>query len=220
MSGIFEPRFEDLPDRIPIFPLTGVLLLPRGRLPLNIFEPRYLAMIRAALATPHRLVGMVQPTEGEGDAGEPAVYRTGCAGRIVSFEETGDGRYLVELRGVARFDIALELPLDQPFRRIVPEWPRYKADLEETPSFVDHERMLGALRPYFAQQNINPDWHAIEATLDDRLVITVAMLCPFAPREKQALLEAEDTGKRAELLIGLMEMAVLAGSGTNNPQRH
>ena len=220
MSGVFEPRFEDLPDRLPIFPLTGVLLLPRGRLPLNIFESRYLAMIRAALATPQRLVGMVQPTEGAGDTGEPEVYRTGCAGRIVSFTETGDGRYLIELRGVARFDIARELPLDEPFRRIVPGWQRYPADLQETPSFVDRERMLGALRPYFAQQNINPDWHTIEATMDDRLVITVAMLCPFAPREKQALLEAEDTGKRAELLIGLMEMAVLAGSSSDNLQRH
>src|SRR5215469_1686302 len=126
----FELRFEDLPALLPIFPLTGVLLLPRGRLPLNVFEPRYLAMTQHALGH-GRLIGMIQPQEGAGDAGDPPVYRTGCAGRIVEFAETPDGRYLITLKGVARFDIASEPARQALFRQVVPDWHGWRADFEE-----------------------------------------------------------------------------------------
>jgi len=217
-SGPFDPSFDDLPERISIFPLSGVLLLPRGRLPLNVFEPRYLAMVRDALAKPLRLIGMVQPREDEGHgagiiAGEPAVYATGCAGRIVSFAETGDGRYLIELRGVARFAVAAEPPRPSPYRIVAADWSRYRGDLVETPQFVDRERLLKALKPYLDQCNIHADWRALEALADDRLVTSVAMLAPLAPQEKQALLEAADTGARAALVAGLLEMAVRANAG-------
>ena len=213
----FEPHAEELPERLPIFPLGGVLLLPRGRLPLNIFEPRYLAMVRAALAAPLRLVGMVQPKDRSHGAGvipgEPELCHVGCAGRIVSFAETADGRYLLELKGVARFTMIREVREDQPYRVAVPDWSHYRGDLEETPQFVDREKLLAALKIYFRQLNLNPDWRALEGLMDDRLVTTVAMLAPFAPQEKQALLEAADTTLRAELLTGLIEMAVKANAG-------
>jgi hypothetical protein len=214
----FEPRFEELPERIPIFPLTAVLLLPRGRLPLNIFEPRYLAMVRDVLATPLRLVGMVQPKADEGFGaglipGEPELCRVGCAGRIVSFAETNDGRYLIELKGAARFAIAGEPSHDARYRIATADWSRYRGDFGEAPQFIDRERLTEMLKPYFNQLGIKADWHALEGLMDDRLVTTVAMLAPFAPQEKQALLEAIDVKARAELLIGLLEMAVRANAG-------
>jgi uncharacterized protein len=216
--GPFDPSFEELPERLALFPLSGVLLLPRGRLPLNIFEPRYLEMIRDALASPLRLIGMIQPKADEGLGagvipGEPALSRAGCAGRIVSFAETGDGRYLIELKGVARFSIRQEPPRDRPYRIVIADWAPYRADLEEQPQFIDRERVMAALKPFFAQQGVKPDWRGIEGLTDDRLVITMAMLAPFAAAEKQALLEAADTRERAEILIGLMEMAVRATAG-------
>jgi hypothetical protein len=217
-KGPFEPRFEDLPERIPIFPLGGVLLLPRGRLPLNIFEPRYLAMIRDALAAPLRLVGMVQPKTDDGhgagiNPGEPEICHVGCAGRIVSFAETGDGRYLIELKGVARFGIGAAAAHQSPYRVIAPDWSPYRGDFDETPQFIDRDKLTETLKPYFQQLGIKPDWRALDGLMDDRLVTTVSMLAPFAPQEKQALLEAADTRARAELLIGLLEMAVRANAG-------
>lgn len=214
----FEPRAEDLPERIPIFPLSGVLLLPRGRLPLNVFEPRYLAMIRDALAAPQRLVGMIQPKDDHGHGagvipGEPDVCHVGCAGRIVSFAETGDGRYLIELKGVARFAVASEFMGDQLYRTAIADWSRYRGDLGEAPQFIDRDKLIAALKPYFQHLGVNTDWRALEAMMDDRLVNTVAMLSPFAPQEKQALLEAADTKARAELLTGLIEMALRANAG-------
>jgi len=214
----FEPRAEDLPERIPIFPLSGVLLLPRGRLPLNVFEPRYLAMIRDALAAPQRLVGMIQPKDDHGHGagvipGEPDVCHVGCAGRIVSFAETGDGRYLIELKGVARFAVVSEFMGDQLYRTAIADWSRYRGDLGEAPQFIDRDKLIAALKPYFQHLGVNTDWRALEAMMDDRLVNTVAMLSPFAPQEKQALLEAADTKARAELLTGLIEMALRANAG-------
>ena len=217
-KGPFDPQFEELPERIPIFPLGGVLLLPRGRLPLNIFEPRYLAMVRDALASPLRLIGMIQPRDDEGRGagvipGEPAVAPIGCAGRIVSFAETGDGRYVIDLKGVARFRIKSEPPRQFPYRIVAVDWSPFTHDLDERPQFVDREKLMKLLKTYFAHLGVNPDWRALEALMDDRLVISVAMLAPFAPQEKQALLEAADTKERAELLIGLIEMAVRANAG-------
>src|SRR6185437_1377739 len=153
MSGSpFAPDFAQLPKALPIFPLTGVLLLPGGRLPLNIFEPRYLAMTRDALGEA-RMIGMVQPTQGHGDAGDPPVYRRGCAGRMTSWSETDDGRYLITLIGVARFDIVEELPRDDRlYRRVLADWSPYRGDLaaESAPLAVaERERLLAAIKPFF-----------------------------------------------------------------------
>jgi Lon protease-like protein len=205
----FEPRFDELPRQLPIFPLTGVLLLPRGRLPLNIFEPRYLAMIEYALAH-HRVIGMIQPQEGAGDAGDPPVYRTGCAGRIVEFGETEDGRFLVTLKGLARFDIAAEPPRETMFRLVTPDWQRWRGDLFEDDQNVERERMVAALKPYFDKQGINADAEILTSAPIEHLVNSLSMACSFTPREKQALLEAQHTRERAEILTALVEMSVAA----------
>src|SRR5262245_57913391 len=198
-----------LPAIIPIFPLTGVLLLPRGRLPLNIFEPRYLAMTRDALAG-ERLIGMVQPNDPRVVGDNPPVYPTGCAGRITSFSETDDGRFLITLTGVSRFRIREELPLLEGYRRIVPAWSEFAGDLEDGPEpDFDRQRLLRGLRGYFQQHQISADWNAIGSVPGERLVTSVAMICPFEPREKQALLEASDIDERARMLTAIVEMAVL-----------
>jgi Lon protease-like protein len=213
MSDQPGPRNEvALPDILPVFPLTGVLLLPRGRLPLNIFEPRYLAMTRDALGGA-RLVGMVQPSEpqddGRGGGGlNPPVYPVGCAGRITQFSETDDGRYLITLTGISRFRIKEELPILDGYRRVVPDWQPFAHDRERSgkPEF-DRERLIRGLKSYFAQRQIQADFEAIEKAPGEYLVTSLAMACPFAPSEKQALLEAADPDERARLLTTLVEMA-------------
>jgi Lon protease-like protein len=202
-------RSSGLPGILPIFPLPGVLLLPRGRLPLNIFEPRYLAMTRDALAG-ERLIGMVQPTDPRVVGDNPPVYPTGCAGRITSFSETDDGRFLITLTGISRFHVREELPLLQGYRRVVPEWREFAHDLEseDQPGF-DRDRLLRGLRSYFQHHKIEADWDAITAVPGERLVTSIAMICPFEPNEKQALLEAPDLDERARLLMAIVEMAAL-----------
>ena len=198
-----------LPSMLPIFPLTGELLLPRGRLPLNIFEPRYLAMTRDALAG-ERLIGMVQPSDPQAAGDNPPVYPTGCAGRITSFSETDDGRFLITLTGISRFHIREELPLLEGYRRVVPDWRDFARDLagDDEPGF-DRERLLRGLRAYFQHHRIEADWDAITSVPGERLVTSIAMICPFEPSEKQALLEAPDLGERAQLLTAIVEMAAL-----------
>jgi len=198
-----------LPSILPIFPLSGVLLLPRGRLPLNIFEPRYLAMTRDALAG-ERMIGMVQPSDPRVVAENPPVYPTGCAGRITSFSETDDGRFLITLTGISRFRIREELPLLEGYRRVVPEWRAYAGDLsaDDEPGF-DRDRLLRGLKAYFQHHRIEADWDAITSVPGERLVTSIAMICPFEPSEKQALLEAPDLDERARLLTAIVEMAAL-----------
>jgi Lon protease-like protein len=209
-----EPDRAALPDTLPIFPLTGVLLLPRGRLPLNIFEPRYLAMTRDALGG-ERLIGMVQPSEPQrdnrgGGAINPPVYPIGCAGRITAFSETDDGRYLLTLTGVSRFRIRDELPLLSGYRRIVAEWQPFARDVDTpTGTEFDRDRFIRGLKGFFTQRQISADWEAIEKAAGEHLINSIAMLCPFAPSEKQALLEAPDLDERARLLIALVEMAAV-----------
>ena len=206
----------DLPGVIPVFPLAGVLLLPHGRLPLNIFEPRYLAMTLDALATPSRLIGMIQPTEPEAPGRPPNLYDTGCAGRIASFSETDDGRYLITLAGVCRFKIAEEVAMHNGYRRVVPRFAPFSGDLAQEANYaLDRERLGKALKRYFAANSIAADWRSMSDASDDRLVTTLAMICPFEPREKQALLETPEAGERARLLIALLEMAA-AGGGQDN----
>lgn len=210
MGGHFDTRFEDLPVVLPIFPLAGALLLPHGRLPLNIFEPRYLNMTIDALAH-GRMIGMVQPTNPDADASpHPEVYPTGCAGRISSFAETDDGRLLITLTGACRFRIASEIEGVRGYRRAVADYAPFRDDLvEDQPEDgIDRERMLAGLRPYLRLHSLNVNWEVIEGAPTLALVTSVAMLCPFAPTEKQALLEAPDLRRRAEVMCALMEMAV------------
>jgi len=205
----FEPSFEDLPGSLPVFPLSGVLLLPRARLPLNIFEPRYLAMTRAALATPTRLIGMVQPVDPEAGR-NPPIFEHGCAGRIVSFSEAEDGRYLITLAGVSRFAIRQELDEDSGgFRVVAADWERYRHDLTPEDASFDRRRLVEGLKAYFRRHGISADWGTIEKTPCERLVNSLSMICPFEPNEKQGLLQAPTLEERARMLTALVEMAVL-----------
>jgi Lon protease-like protein len=211
-------KIDDLPAELPIFPLTGVLLLPRGRLPLNIFEPRYLAMFDDAMGG-SRMIGMIQPSSAKDDPfGAPVpveLFRVGCAGRITSFNETGDGRYLVALDGIARFSVAEELPMQRGYRRVVPNWRPYAADLAEENSNFDRQRLIDLLQAYFKHLELTANWDAIGEAPDERLLTSLAMLCPFEPSEKQALLEADCLSERARLMMTLLEIAI-AGNGEND----
>jgi Lon protease-like protein len=197
-----------IPTRFPIFPLPGAILLPGGNLPLNIFEPRYLQMTRDAMRT-DRVIGMMQPCD---DAlGEhPAVYQVGCAGRITSFAETQDGRYLITLTGLCRYDLLEELAVTTTYRQVIASFDRWKHDLAQ-PSPSDRVRptLTAALRAYFDVKDISADWAQIEAAPLAGLITSLAMICPFEPCEKQALLEADGAEERAEVLIALLQMGAL-----------
>jgi Lon protease-like protein len=209
-----EPTFEDLPAELPVFPLSGVLLLPRGKLPLRIFEKRYLAMTQDALGAPQRLIGMVQPLEKSDTQRNPPIYKVGCAGRITSFSETDEGQYLITLTGVCRFAITGELELVRGYRRVTASWDAFAGDFGEPAVVeVDRTKLLGSLKDYFKLHGIAANWEAIEQTPDDRLVTSLAMICPFEPSEKQALLEAGDLSARAQLMTTLIEMALLEHKG-------
>ncbi len=213
MSGRPAPLvLRDLPPVIPVFPLTGVLLLPRGRLPLNIFEPRYLAMVRDALAA-ERLIGMIQPRNPEPTA-LPALYPVGCLGRISAFSETDDGRFLVTLSGVCRFRVTAELGLATPYRQVAPHFDSFAADLdpEAVDEAFDRPALTAALRAYLDLHGMSADWHAVDQAGAEALVNTLAMTCPFDPAEKQALLEAPTIAARAETMIALIRMAVAANA--------
>jgi uncharacterized protein len=216
-----EAHSGDLPAILPIFPLTGVLLLPRARLPLNIFEPRYLAMTSDALGGA-RMIGMVQPSDPHASlAGNPPVFPVGCAGRITAFAETDDGRYLITLTGVSRFRIREELDLMRGYRRVAPDWDAFAGDrVEEGEDGFDRDRLVQGLKSYFRQHRIETDWDVIGRAPADRLVATIAMTCPFEPGEKQALLEAKDLKARAALLTTIVEMALLNRAPEGGGSRH
>lgn len=195
----------DLPNLLAVFPLEGVLLLPRANLPLNIFEPRYLAMIDDALRRDHRLIGMVQPRNSQ--SAQPSLYEMGCAGRITSFSETEDGRYLIALTGICRFRIRAEVESFAPFRRIEPHW--LTGDLNPITSVLpERSGFLVRLRRYFEQKQLAGDWSEIERASDEVLINALSMLLPFTPSEKQMLLEAPDLVARfhaVDALIGFGE---------------
>ncbi len=223
MTVRFTFKTDDLPTDIPIFPLDGAVLLPRGHLPLNIFEPRYLAMIDHALRT-DRMIGMVQPSPalpGGSVVGGRPLAATGCAGRITGFEETEDGRYMVVLTGVCRFGLGSELPLLNGFRRIVPDWLAYQHDLLPPSELSDQVRraILDNLARYFTQQQIEVDWHMIQHASSTRLITCLAMICPFTPAEKQALLEATDCTTRATLFLTMLEMACAASDNGSDTKQ-
>jgi Lon protease-like protein len=200
----------DLARRLKIFPLPGALLLPHAELPLNIFEPRYLAMIEDALAG-DRLIGMIQPDHDDADlAGAPALKQVGCVGRITSFAETPDGRILVTLSGICRFAVVKELATDRPYREVEASYADFADDLADTEGDegVDRSSLLKVFRDYLAANDMSADWDQVKAASTEALVNTLAVLAPYAPRDKQALLEAKDLKQRADVLIALTEMAL------------
>ncbi len=200
--------FADLPNTIPIFPLQGVLLLPGGQLPLNIFEPRYRAMIEDAMSG-NRLIGMIQPRIKEriAPADRPEIYQTGCAGKITSFSETGDGRYIIDLAGLGRFAIKRELPLMRGYRRVEADWAPYAEDFNAAASATaDRAALLDAFKGFLARNNYDADWPAVEKLSTFDLINALAASFPFAPPEKQALLEAPGAEERARTLTMLFAM--------------
>lgn len=201
----------DLPDILALFPLPGAILLPRARLPLHIFEPRYLAMVDDALKTDHRLIGMIQPL-GEG------LHAVGCAGRITALNETDDGRYMVTLSGVSRFSIREEVTGFQPYRRAHPDWESWSADrgaVAADPG-LDRTALLSELERYLRQRQLGMEPDALKGVEDEIMVNALAMICPFAPEEKQALLEARDLAARREVLEALLRFAT-AAAGEEGP---
>lgn len=202
----FEQTFETLPPEIAVFPLPGVILLPRVQLPLNIFEPRYLAMIEFALSS-SRLIGMIQPKP---PGANDALFMTGCAGRISSFSETDDGRYLITLKGVCRFNVAEELPLsNRGFRRIRADWQPFCGDFSgDTGTEICRDSMMATLRAYLDKMDMFCDkWEAIRHIDCERLISTLSVVCPFSCEEKQALLEAKTLPDRVRILTALLEIA-------------
>jgi hypothetical protein len=203
-----------LPALLPIFPLSGVLLLPDGKLPLNIFEPRYLDMVRDAMAG-DRMIGMVQPVRADDSSAAPKVYQIGGAGRITTFKETDDDRLLITLTGVSRFAIAEELDTTTHYRQVVADWQPFDGDRQhqaDAPG-VDRARLLMALRAYLELEQIPAEWDAIAKAATGPLITSLAMICPFGASEKQALLEAPDLLERSRILTALVEMALLQRAG-------
>ncbi len=208
-----HPGTGNLPSEFAVFPLTGALLLPRGKLPLNIFEPRYRAMTEDSLGS-GRMFGMIQPDPALAETNTgPALYRVGCLGRLSSFSEAEDGRYLITLTGVIRFTIAEELAMVGGYRRVRGDFTSHRVDLKPSSLSLGgpmRERLLSALRRYFTRHGFDANWDAVNGMEDDMLVITLSMVCPFEPVEKQALLEAETNAERAGTLLALLEMGALA----------
>ena len=235
-GGIFDLEFDQLPMRIPIFPLPSALLLPGGQLPLNIFEPRYLAMVTHALATPTRLIGMVQPLDhyAGGDSANDdganndganndgvnndgaGLFETGCAGRLSFFQESDDGRFVIALNGVCRFH-RLRQELDpNGFLVADVDWQPFANDLRIDVSSLDRDPLIKVMKRYFDMKGFETDWTQIENSDNHQLLATLSMICPFEVAEKQALLEADSMAKRADLLIAMMEMALHDETGGND----
>lgn len=207
----------DLPEVIALFPLPGALLLPRGRLPLHIFEPRYLAMLDDTLKTRERLIGLIQPRPAP--EGQRRLAAIGCAGRVTSFNETEDGRYMIALSGISRFRLGREVGGFTPYIRAEVEWSDFARDLggAEEDALIDRDHFLGLLGRFFAARKLSTDWEGLQDAPDEMLINSLAMLMPFEPEEKQALLEAPTLANRRETLQVLMEFA-LRGDGEGQLQ--
>jgi uncharacterized protein len=210
-------NFDDLPSSLPVFPLTGAVLLPRGELPLNVFEPRYLAMVDTVISGA-RLIGMIQPTEHEDRALTPKLSAVGCAGRITSYKENDDGRYLIVLTGICRFRVAEELSVTTPFRQVRPDYSPFAVDLHsDGMADFPRERLMIALKDYLSHRELKADWRSVMSAPAEALVNALAMLCPFDPAEKQALLEAISWPDRVDTLMALLEMARAPDTGSSRP---
>jgi hypothetical protein len=199
----------DLPENIPVFPLAGALLLPRGQLPLNIFEPRYLEMIDDSLRDGHRLIGMIQPDPAHpGSEDKPTLFKVGCVGRITQIAESGDGRYLLQLTGVARFRVEQELKVATAYRQCRVTYQPFADDFiaRKGEEAVDRKAVLEALTSFLKANNLKTDWHGVESAPNEALVNALAMMSPYGVAEKQALLEAPDLKTRADMLIAMTEI--------------
>jgi uncharacterized protein len=208
MNAVYDGP-GDVADVIPIFPLPGALLLPRGQMPLNIFEPRYLAMIDDAMRLGHRLIGMIQPdTAHPGSEQKPNLFKIGCVGRITQIAETGDGRYLIQLTGIARFRIEEELSVATPYRQCRVAYVPFADDFvaRKGEDEVDRESLLRALTDFLKANDLKADWEGIENAPNEALVNALAMMSPYGAAEKQALLEAPDLKTRAEILVAMTEI--------------
>lgn len=210
----------ELPQIIPVFPLPGALLLPRGQMPLNIFEPRYLAMIDDALRDGHRLVGMIQPDVAHSDnADKPKLFSVGCVGRITQFAEAGDGRYILELTGVSRFKVVAEQSVLTQYRQCQVDYFPFIDDFtaRKGEEEVDREALIEVLRDFLKANNLKVDWDGVESAPNEALVNALAMMSPYGPPEKQAMLEAPDLKTRAEILIAVTEMDLAKKRTSGDP---
>lgn len=209
----------DLPEVIPVFPLPGALLLPRGQMPLNIFEPRYLAMIDDSLRDGHRLIGMIQPDVAHAKSSPPPLFKVGCAGRITQLAESGDGRYLIELTGVARFRVEEELTVATLYRQCRVTYAPFADDFiaRKGEQAVDRDALLTALRDFLKANDLKADWDGIEQAPNEALVNALSMMSPYGAAEKQALLEAPDLKSRAEILIAITEIELAKKNTEGEP---
>ena len=204
---------DTLATTIPVFPLSGALLLPRGELPLHVFEQRYRDMVRDS-ASSHGLIGMIQPVEAEWTVERPDLYGIGCVGRMAGLRESDDGRYYLTLAGLCRYKIVEELPMTHEYREVVADYEGYLPDLDPSPpSGTDRGELLSILKNYLDARDLDRDWSQINDVEDETLINALAMMCPFDPREKQALLEAPGLAERAEVLMALFKMGGLAAGG-------
>lgn len=209
----YNTKFSDLPDVLPIFPLEGVLLLPGGQLPLNIFEERYLAMIDQAMAS-DRLIGMVQPALGHDDNSLKSkrvqgLQSIGCVGKIIQFQHLPDGRYFILLKGLWRFEIQEELPQQSGFRRIIPQWQNFADDMTMPNCLdIDRTKLNTIMEDYLKKHEIDIDCSQLDGANDVQIITALSMICPLTALDKQALLEAENCKRRAEMFMMLMDMAV------------
>lgn len=212
-------RPEDLPQRIAVFPLSGALLLPRADLPLNIFEPRYLAMIDDAMAG-NRLIGMIQPAAGQDGEDAPSLMKVGCVGRITSYAETADNRMMVTLTGITRFQIVEELDADTPYRQVIANYHPFAADLvlDAGAEEVNRPALVKAFRDYLNANSMSADWSEVDSAPTEILVNTLSLLAPYPPQEKQALLEAPDLKTRADVLVALTEIALTRKASGSKPR--
>jgi Lon protease-like protein len=211
----------ELPEVIPVFPLAGALLLPRGQMPLNIFEPRYLSMVDDAFRDGHRLIGMIQPDVAHSpkDSDKPALFRVGCIGRITQLAESGDGRYILELTGITRFKVVEELEVLTAYRQCRVDYFAFVDDFTARmgEDAVNREALLVALADFLKANNLKVDWEGVESAPNEALVNALAMMSPYGPAEKQAMLEAPDLKTRAEILVAVTEMDLAKKRTSGDP---
>lgn len=212
-TSVHMVKPTNLPETIPVFPLPGALLLPRARLPLHLFEPRYLAMLDDAMKTEHRLIGMIQPNESPGKP--KRLHAIGCAGRVTGMSETEDGRYMITLSGVSRFRVLQEVEGFTPYRRCKVDWAGFERDRgpTEDDTVFDRDVLLDMLARFFEDRGLSTDWESLKEAESELLINSLAMLCPFEPEERQALLEAPSLTTRRETLVTLIEYALRGGDG-------
>ena len=213
----FTIENNNLPTDLPVFPLQGALLLPGGVLPLNIFEPRYIQMVKDTLATNHRLIVMTLPLPEKSNGSE--IYKLACAGKLISFEETLDGRFLISLSGIIRCKLLDTLEEKGGYRRMKVDFTDYLSDMRPNDIKIERNGFFKTLRSYFDMKGLSADWKAIEKCEDEKLITTLAMLCPFSDAEKQTLMEANSLNERAKLMKVILEMSIF-GSGDQNVKKH